>query len=177
MLNLSKREINVLIAGITFVVLFFGYQFGIVSIIEKRDNLNRILDEKQSAIENMVLLQQKVAAVSNSFDAKTQALATRKKDFSLFTFLDSQAQLSGVKENVAYMKPFTKELEGSPYTIATVKIKLKEVYLKELVKFLYLIESSKNGVGITSFSLSKTGKNKMLDAVIETQTLTQKDKA
>ncbi|MCD4675060.1 MAG: general secretion pathway protein GspM, partial [Desulfobacula sp.] len=83
----------------------------------------------------------------------------------------------GVKENVAYMKPFTKKLETSLYILATVKVKLKEVYLKELVDFLYHIESSKNGVTITSLSLSKAGKEKVkLDAVVETQTLMQKEK-
>lgn len=176
--NFSKREINVLISGILFVVLFFGYQFGVAAILDKRDNLKRILNEKQAALEEMVVLQQQFLAVSNSFDTKIKALADRKKEFSLFSFLDSQAKKSGVKENVAYMKPFTKDLEKSLYALATVKVQLKEVYLKELVDFLYHIESSKNGITITSLSLSKTGDEKVqIDAVIETQTLMLKDKA
>lgn len=176
--DFSRREINVLMLGITFVVLFFGYQFGVVAVLDKRDNLTRILNEKKAALEEMGLLRQQFLAVSNSFDTKSQALADRKKEFSLFSFLDSQAQQSGVKENVEYMKPFTKKIENSLHTLATVKVKLKEVYLKELVNFLYHIESSKNGVIITSLSLSKAGKeNRLLDAVIETQTIMIKDKA
>ena len=111
--NFSKREINVLISGILFVVLFFGYQFGVAAILDKQDNLKRILNEKQAALEEMVVLQQQFLAISNSFDTKIQALADREKGFSLFPFLDSQAKKSGVKENVAYMKPFTKDLEKS----------------------------------------------------------------
>jgi hypothetical protein len=176
--NFSKREINVLISGILFLVLFFGYQFGVAAVLDKRDNLKRILNEKQAALEEMVVLQQQFLTVSNSFDTKIQALADREKGFSLFSFLDSQAKKNGVKENVAYMKPFTKDLEKSLYTLATVKVQLKEVYLKELVDFLYHIESSKNGITITSLSLSKTGDEKVqIDAVIETQTLMLKDKA
>ena len=177
MFDFSKREKKVLICGIIFVVLFFGFQLGVVPIVEKKNTLRRILNEKQAALEEMVKLKQLFLAVSNNFDTKTQVLTSRKKDFSLFSFLDSQAQQSGVKENVAYMKPFTKKLEKSLYTLATVKVKLKDVYLKELVDFLFRIESSKNGVTITSLSLSKAGKEIIrLDAVIETQTLMLKDK-
>ncbi len=155
-----------------------GFQLGVAPVFEKRDTLRRILNEKKAALEEMVNLQQQYLAVSNNSDIKTRVSINREKDFSLFSFLDDQAQQSGVKENVAYMKPFTKKLEKSLYTLATVKVKLKEVYLKELVDFLYHIESSKNGVTITSLSLSKAGKEKVkLDAVIETQTLMQKDKA
>ncbi|WP_457551872.1 hypothetical protein [Desulfobacula sp.] len=176
--DFSKREINVLLLGITFVILFFGYQFGVVAVLDKRDNLKRILNEKQAALVEMMILQKQFLAVSNNFDAKIQSLEDREKGFSLFSFLDSQARQSGVKENVAYMKPFPKNFGNPFYTLATVKLNLKEIYLKELVDFLYHIESSGKGVTITSLSLSKVGKEKpMLDAVIETQTLMLKDKA
>ncbi len=175
--DFSKREINVLLSGALFVILFLGYQLGIVGVLDKRDNLKRIVNEKQASLEEMIMLQQKFRAVSNNFDTKTQTLAGRKPGFSLFSFLDAQARKSSVKENVAYMKPFTKKLENSLYDLETAKINLKQVYLKNLIDFLYYIESSKNGVTITSLSLSKTGReNVMLDAIIETQTLMPKDR-
>ena len=178
MFNFSKREINVLTIGGIFLIVFVAVRFFYSPSIEKRNNLERILFEKQASLEEMVLLEQQFMAVSNSFDTNTQVLANRKKGFSLFSFLDSHAQKSGVKENVAYMKPSTKKLEKSVYTLAIVKVKLKQVYLKELVDFLYHIELSNNAVTITSLSLIKAGKEKeKLDAVIETQTFMLKDKA
>ncbi|MCD4736129.1 MAG: hypothetical protein K8R53_08810, partial [Bacteroidales bacterium] len=71
MFDFSKREKNVLIFGITFVVLFFGFKLGVVPVFEKRDTLKRILNEKQAALEEMVELQQYFLAVSNNFDIKT----------------------------------------------------------------------------------------------------------
>ena len=177
MFDFSKREKNVLIIGGIFLIVFIGVQFIYSPSIGKRNDLERILLEKQASLEEMALLQQKFLAVSNNFDTKTKTIANKRKGFSLFSFLDSQAQQSGVKENVAYMKPFTKKIEKSVYILATVKVKLKEVYLKGLVDFLYHIELSNNGVTITSLSLTKAGKEKeKLDAVIETQTLMLKDK-
>lgn len=170
--NLSKREINVLICGAIFIVLFLASQFIVSPILDKRENLGRILVEKQDALEEMRLQKRQYQYLSNQLDTKKEALVHREKTFSLFTFLDSQAEESGVKENVAYMKPFTKSFENSSYKAITVKIKLSDVYLKELIDFLYHIESSKNAVSITSLSLSKAGKEKKkLDAVIEAETL------
>ena len=182
MFNISIREKKILISGAVFVVLFFGFQFGIAPVFDQRENLTRILKDKQTSYQEMFDLQQQFFAVSNRFEAKGQAMTPGKKNFSLFSFLDSLVQQSKIKENVVYMKPLTKKLEKSKYMIVTVKVKLKNLYLKEFIDFLYRIESSGNNVAITSLSLSKSGsksskdKNR-LDAVIETQIFKLKGKA
>jgi hypothetical protein len=181
MFNLVEREKNILIGGVIFVILFFGFQLAIAPVFAKRDNLDRILLDRQKALEEMWILQKKFSAVSSRFDTKAQALAQRKGDFSLFSFLDSLIQQSGIKDNVAYMKPVVKKLEKSKYMLSTVKIKFQGVYLKEFIDFLYRIELSENGVHITSLSLLKSGSKSdknilLLDAVIETQILKLKDK-
>ena len=95
----------------------------------------------------------------------------------MFSFLDAEAQKGGLKDKVAYMTPSSKKMEKSAYSTDTVKFKLTEVYLKELMDLLCHIETSENGVTITALLLTKTGKNNdRLDAVIETETLMLKDK-
>lgn len=178
MFNFSKREINVLIGGGFFLIVFVAVQFIYLPSVEKRDSLSRILNQKLTSLDEMEALSQQFINISKNFSAKTKLMADRQQGFSLFSFLDDQAQKSGVKENVDYMKPFTKQVENSGYMVATVKVKLKEVYLKELVDFLYHVESSQNGIAITSLSLSKSGKEESkMDAVIQAQTLILKDKA
>ncbi len=174
--NLSKREIMVLSLGVGFLVIFFGIQLGIAPVFEKRDNLTRILSDRQKGLEEMTLLSRQYAKAVGSQDLHAGDLARRTKGFSLFSFLDTQAEQSGVKANVAYMKPFTRKLDKSEHSLSTVKVKLTGVYLKNLMDFLFRIESSANAVDITSLSLTKTGKEqKTMDAVIETQTLMLKD--
>lgn len=176
MRNLSNREKYVLISGIIFLILFFGIRFGIIPVFEKRDNYERILKEKQAALQEMMGLQRQFQAVSSDFDTRKKALSDRKEGFSLFSFLDAEAQKGGLKDKVAYMTPSSKKMEKSTYSTDTVKFKLTEVYLKELMDLLYRIETSENGVTITALLLTKTGKNNdKLDAVIETETLMLKD--
>lgn len=173
----SKREKYVLISGGIFLILFFGLQYGIFPLFEKRENYQRILKEKQIAYTEMMDLQQKYQAVSSEFDSRKKALSGRKEGFSLFSFLDAEAQKGGLKEKVAYMTPSSKKIENTPYTMDSVKFKLTEVYLRELMALLQRIESPENGVSITALLLNKTGKdNDRLDAVIETETMMLKDK-
>ena len=73
------------------------------------------------------------------------------------------------------MKPFSQDIDNSAYMLSRVTVKLQQVYLKGLVDFLFRIESSPNGVSVTSLSVTKSGdKGQFLDAVIETQTLALK---
>ena len=175
--NLSRREILIVSFGIAFVVLFFGYQLGVAPVLENREDLKRILAQRKISLGEMGQLQQEFRTLSGNLGHQADDLARRDRGFSLFSFLDSQAEQSGVKTNVEYMKPFTKKVENSSLTLATVKIKLKEVFLKDLVDFLSRIETSGKSVDISSLSLTKAGKDeKQLDAVIETQTLMPEDK-
>lgn len=176
LVTLSKREINVLICGALFVLVFLVSQFMVIPMLEKQENLERILTEKQNALEEMLLEHQHYLSLSNRLNIKKQGLAHRGKGFSLFSFLDSQAEKSNVKENVTYMTPVTKPFENTSYKIAAVKVKLNGVYLKDLIDFLYQIESSENAITITSLSLSKAGQEKIrLDALIEAETLMPED--
>lgn len=177
MYNFSNREKHVLISGVIFLILFFGICFGIVPIFEKKTNYERILKEKQIALEEMVTLQHRFLALSSGMDSRKKVIANRKEGFSLFSFLDAEARKIGLKDKVAYMTPSSKKIEKSAYSTDTVKFKLTEVYLKELTDLLSHIETSENSVTITALLLTKTGKNNdTLDAVIETETMMLKDK-
>lgn len=175
--DLSRREMLIVGFGIAFLILFFGFQLGVAPVLENRETLSRILVQRTAALEEMAKIQKEIKSLSGSPGPRAGDLTRRVKGFSLFSFLDAQAEQSGVKANVEYMKPFTKKMENSSDALATVKMKLKEVFLKDLVDFLSRIESSGNGVDITSLSLTKAGKEeRKLDAVIETQTLVPADK-
>ncbi|MBU3951277.1 MAG: general secretion pathway protein GspM [Proteobacteria bacterium] len=170
--TLSIKDKNVLTAGGILVVIFMAIQFVYLPAVDKREDLKRILSVEKQSLNQIRTLQKQYLSLAQNFDLQKDALKNRQKNFSLFSFLDLQAEKSGVKDNIDYMKPFSQELENSPYTISKVKLKLKDVFLNEFIDFMHGIEASENSVRIISLSLSKTGKNKdKLDAVIETQTL------
>lgn len=174
--NLSIREKNILTAGGVLVAIFIVIQFIYLPAVDKRSDLKRVLFVEKDSLNQVRKLQKQYLSLTQNSDHQRAALKFRQKGFTLFSFLDLQAEKSGVKKNIDYMKPFTQDLEDSPYKISKVKLKLKNVYLNELIAFITLIETSDDRVQIISLSLSKAGKKKdRLDVVVETQTFMMKE--
>ncbi len=178
MIDISQRDKNVLIAGAVCLIIFAAAELLYFPALERKENLQRVLELKTEHYQEMLELKDEFESFSKQNKNSEDFLKKRAKNFSLFSFIDKQVQQCGIKENVAFMKPFSTEIEKSDFNKATVKIKLNNIYLKQLVDFLYKVESSKSLVVISSISLSRTGKKEfLLDAVIEAQTLMAKDSA
>jgi hypothetical protein len=174
MITLSIREKNIVSAGGILGIIFIAIQFIYFPAVDNRNELNRILMVEKDSLKQIQALQKKYLAQEQNLDLKKEALGFRDKTFTLFSFLDLQAEKSGIKKNIDYMKPFSQDLEN--YRISKVKLKIKNVFLNELMAFIKRIETSDSAVQIISLSLSKAGKKKdRLDAVIETQTLMIKE--
>ncbi len=161
-----------------FLITFVVVQFILVPALDRKKELEQRVAANETALNEIIALQQEYSSLSRMNMAETGILSQRAKGFTLFSFLDTLAEKSGVKDNVAYMKPSSRTFNDKNYAISMVKIKLDTLYLKELVDFLYSVESSRNGVHIRSLSLSKTGKEQtMIDAIVEAETLVKGDAA
>ena len=175
MFDLSKRDKKFLAAGGVFFVLFSLVWFVYLPAADRKATLEKKIGAKTRDVAKMHSLEQTYQQYARSFDLEKGALEKRGPRFSLFSFLDTLSAKSQVKKNVAYMKPFSQDIDNSAYRLSRVTVKLQQVYLKGLVDFLFRIESSPNGVSVTSLSVTKSGdKGQFLDAVIETQTLALK---
>ena len=176
MMDLSKRDKIMLLAGGVVLVFIGILQFVWFPTVDRLDNLKRLYAVQDETIARMTRLSGSYLATTRKLSQQAEFLKKRPSNFTLFSFLDTLAEKSGVKKNVAYMKPFTQDLDNKEFKLSKVKVKLDRVYLKGLIEFLSLIESSENGVYITSLSLNRTGKKQdRIDAVLDTQTLIKKE--
>jgi len=175
MFELSRRDKKMLMAGGIFLLLFSVLEFVYFPSQDRMEALKKRSFALDSDIEQMEALRKTYQKHAQQFDRQKMSLKKRNKLFSLFSFLDSLSEKSGVKKNIAYMKPFSQDVDDSDYRLSRVTVKLQQVYLKGLIDFLFRIETSSNTVFVTSLSLTKIGdKEGLLDAVIETQTLVLK---
>lgn len=169
--NLSPREKLSIGAGSVLVLAFMVCQFVYFPAIDRREDLKNRLTAEKASLDKIRELRNLYNANSTQ-DLHADYLKSRPRDFTLFSYIDRRASQARVKEKVEYMKPFTQKTDNSPHTLARVKLKLNNLYLDELINFIRLIESKGNGVRITSFTLTRTGKQRdRLNAVLETQTL------
>ncbi len=140
-------------------------------MFDKQKTLARILVQKQAALAEMQILRQKYVERFGTKVSGKSMPGSGQRQFSLFSFMDTQASQSGIKKNVVYMRPFTRKHQGTGQTMNMVDIQLASVNLSDLMTFLSLVESEGQGVVIKSLSLTRKGGKTspaLLDVLMET---------
>lgn len=119
--------------------------------------LNNSLDEYRRIEKRLLHLQ-------NMID-------TRRRDFTLFSFLNQISEVLDLGKHIVLMKPTHPEVIG-PYRLSRIEMKWKDVRLESLVQWLGRVEESGNLVHVQKLTLQPSTENpEMLDVGIQVQTL------
>ncbi|WP_163338235.1 type II secretion system protein GspM [Desulfopila sp. IMCC35008] len=171
--QLGQREKVTLAVGVFFVIGVLIFHFMISPYFENRERLQKSIERKQKDLLEMRLLQQEYGELRKQEGGIKTNLARRQKGFTLFTFLDQQAAAADVKQQIKYMKPSVVEGDDE-FSESLVEMKLQEVDLPHLVRFLRGIESDVNVVSVRRISIQASSKEQgMLDVILQVVTFTE----
>ncbi len=168
--RLNKRERYAIFAAAAFVLLFVVVEFIVAPIMDRQQRLETAIRQKQATLTDMQRMKLEYEALKNENERFKRNFSDRPEGFTLFSFLDALAGEAGVKDNIAYMKPSKSRPKNSPYNLSMVELKLQEINIKQLTPYLHMIETSKNMVFIRRISITKTGKEGMIDAILQVET-------
>lgn len=170
-LQINRREKIAIWIGAGVIGLFLVLQLIINPFLDSRRRLFRQIDLQTRTLQEMRALRSQYAAIQESADEVRASVAARRAGFTLFSFLDTLAGQTGLKDRIAYMKPSTSTQPDIPYRTSTVETKLQAITLKQLLNYIYRIETSRNMVKLTRLSVTKTGKQEgTIDAVLLVET-------
>jgi general secretion pathway protein M len=171
MMKLSKRERYAVFAAAIFISIFVIVQFIVFPFVEKKERMENALKSKAEVLAEMRVLKSEYETLTNRAGSWEKRVRDREKGFTLFSFLDKLAGETGIKDNIAYMKPSKSEQKDSLYKKSLVEMKLQGINLKQLTPYLHKIETSKNSIFIKRISISKKGEDKeFADAVLQVET-------
>jgi general secretion pathway protein M len=171
--KLSNREKWVLFGGIGFVLCFLAVQLVVVPVFDARSNLQKSIAKKKQELIEIKNLQQEYRTLKSKEGTIQARINQRGPGFTLFTFLDQQANEAKVKKQIKYMKPST--VDGDELNEAMVEMKLQQITLSDLVGFIRLIESEENVVFIKRFSIQESGDVQgFFDAILQVVTFEKK---
>ena len=166
-MRLAKRERYLVSVAACCMALFLVFQFLIFPFFENRRRIKRGLKAKEKGLEEIVKLRADYQAYQKGSQGIQQAIAMRKKGFTLFSFLEKAAGDAEVKARIKYMKPSVSSGTG-PYKESMVEMKLEAITLEELVGYLYRIESPNDLVNIKRISVSQNKKEEgYLDSILQ----------
>ena len=170
--SLSSREKYSILTACAIILIFIVNQSLIAPFISKRDRIANAIKVQETVLRDMLQLITEYDAIKIRTDVSKQRIENRQNNFTLFSFLDSLSGKAEIKNNIAYMKPSTSIRKDSNYKLSQVEIKLQAITLKQLTRYLHMIETSDNIVYIRRLSISKTGKDKdFINAVLQAETL------
>jgi general secretion pathway protein M len=163
--NLSTRERYAVYLGGVVVSIFMVIQLMVFPVLDKRKSLKKQLKAKTAELEQMIALKEEYDAIkgkSKSFDRRTKG---RKKEFTLFSYLDEIAGKSDVKDNISSMKP------SSSDKISRVEVELQAITMEKLSKYLHMVETSMEMVFVKRLSITRKGKQEgSINAVLQVET-------
>jgi general secretion pathway protein M len=166
-LKLNKRERYAVILAGAVIGLFLVLQLVVFPFMESMDRQKRILTVQSEALNEIKRLKAEYESVKGQADRSKRIISQRQSGFTLFSYMDRLAGETGLKENIAYMKPSTAAQDNSPFKLSIVETKLQSVTMEQLTEYIYKIETSPNMVRLKRLSITRTGKEQAyLDAVL-----------
>jgi len=170
--KLNKRERYAIAAAAAIIGLFLIATFIVEPFFSGLDQRKRNLQAKAVMLEEMRRLQSEYGTLTEKAEVSKSRFSQRQKGFTLFSFLDRLAGDAGIKDRISYMKPSKKVQKDSRYKVSQVEMKLEDITLEQLTKFLYGVETSKNMVDINKLAISKTEKTQgLINAVLQVETI------
>ncbi|MBU4075718.1 MAG: hypothetical protein KKI12_07650 [Proteobacteria bacterium] len=171
-MKLNRREKYSLYAAALIICLFVLIKFIVFPFFDKRERVTRAIQVKTGMLEEMLVLKSKHDAIGNRADLSKLRFAKREKNFTLFSLIDCLAGKAAIKDHIVYMKPSTSVSKNSNYKVSSVEIKVQDITLKELISYLYMVETTDNNVFINRLSISKAGgQEDFINAVLKVETI------
>ena len=169
-MKLGKREKYLVWLGAGSIAVFFLFQFIIFPFFDDRDRTRRGVEAKEEGLKEIMMMSAEYQALKKGSQGIQNILARRKSNFTLFSFLESAAGDAEVKAHIKYMKPSDSQ-DAGPYKESMVEMKLEGITLKQLVGYLYRIESPENAISVKRVSIKESkGAAGYMDAVLQVLT-------
>ena len=170
-MKLARREKYLVsfAGGVIFLIVIHNLLIG--PFFNEKERLRNGVRAKEAALEKIVMQSAEYNALQKGNQGLHKLITKRKKGFTLFSFLEQEAARSDIKGHIKYMKPSSSQGTG-PYKESMVEMKLEGVTLKQIVGYLYRIESPEDAISISRISIKENKKKSgYIDAVLKVLTL------
>lgn len=150
----EPRERVFVLLGLVAVVVLLGYHFFLAPFLDRLEILDRLIAQKQDEVVEMADLSRQYQAVQQKVASIEVRIARSREGFSLFSHVEGTAVRNRVKENIVSIRPQPEQVSG-PYREVGVEVKVENLSLPQLVKFLRDIQQTQQIIRIKRMQLKK----------------------
>ena len=137
-MTLGKRERISIMAGLALAIVIVFYSYVLAPAMERSRVLDRLISQRRSDLEEMVSLRHQYALHAGALAEIKERWLRVDDSFSLLSFLEEQATILGIKENIVNIKP--RNLVYERYRLFQADVRIEKIPLASIVRYLYQIE-------------------------------------
>lgn len=152
--QLTKSQKYTVTAGLVFVSAVLLFQFVVAPYVESRRKVRSAIAANEKALRELSALGAEYGVLRAGPEKIKQSIERRPPGFALFSYLEKRADEAAVKTHIRSMNPLKPSPAGL-YDETAVEMKLDRLTMKQLVDFLYLVESPEEMVRIRRASVAK----------------------
>lgn len=152
-MRLKQREKIVIAAGLV-ILLGLGYYFFLVEPLQKgRIKLESNAKKLHQDLRQMHVLAAQYKGLSKNRDQLEKQVKTRGQGFKPMSYLENLAKEVGLTGRIESMTPVTSLADDGRTGLTEIDLRFSGIGLKELVKFLYRIESSEKVFWVVNLNI------------------------
>jgi type II secretory pathway component PulM len=152
--KLNKKQRYFVAGGLCFVLLALILELVIVPFGEMKVKLKQSVQANQKKLDEIIRLDAEFTRQQTKVAAAKRVIATRPRDFTLFSYVEKQSLQAGVKGHIKSMSS-SRGIRTASLEEAQVDIRLDKITIKQLTDFLYYIELPQELVKINRITISK----------------------
>lgn len=170
-MTLARREKVFVISAGCVILLLVVFEFMINPFFEEKKRLARSVIAKEIELKEIVMKSAEYKALMENDQKLKQRMTGRDQGITLFSYLEGEADRAKIKGHIEYMKPSASQGSGA-YKESMVEMRLKGITLKQLVGYIYRIESPKDLISIKRISIKEDKKeSSYLDVILQVMTV------
>lgn len=154
-IQISNRKWIYLAASLLVAILI--YQWGIAPVLSYKKELVQEQESARKRLKELKKLEQEYARAQKDSD-KSDSLEKKDPDFTLFSYLEEQASKNGIKNNIEFMRPSSKE-SSSGVTEKQVELRIGNVSLDKLSDFLKQVEYAPESIFVKRLTIRSPSNN------------------
>lgn len=172
--SLQKRERYVAAGGAACLVLLLTAHFILLPFLEARSKMTRSISRQEKVLKELSALNAQYHGLRGGTEDFEKVVASRDPAFTMASHLDKIINETEMKSSIQDFQS-TKSPAAAGYQLIRTEIKIGQVTMDQLIKFLYLAERPETGIRIEQLTITKTaGGNETLTAALALKTYERK---
>lgn len=139
---IKNTWLSLALAGILAVA---GYQWCIMPLVNYNERLKATISSTTRRLAELSVLERRYQELTREIEAR--GFENRAETFNLLSYLQESSDSIGVRPYIKSMRPSQKDIDQK-YREESVSMELHKIPLEDLIPYLYLLDTARDGMWI-----------------------------